>query len=113
MIFTLVPQKDRANKLVFFFDGAWQTGKGEMMKVDVYKRTEDNDLCSYLVVPTAKPLPQEVVNTDWLVHELNVDFERDGSSHYTLDPDDAFHQIGEKGYAISHLGDRTSDTNVH
>nr|WP_034295203.1 DUF6139 family protein [Herbaspirillum sp. RV1423] len=83
------------------------------MKVDVYKRAEDNNLCSYLVVPHQKPLPEEVVNTDWLVHELDVDFERDGGMHFTLDPEDAFHQIGEKGYAISHLGDRTIDGDVH
>jgi len=83
------------------------------MKVDVYKRSEDSDLCSYLVVPTEKPLPQEVASTDWLVHELNVDFERDGKKHFTLNPEDAFHQIGEKGYAISHLDDRTKDTDAH
>lgn len=83
------------------------------MKVDVYKRTESDNLCSYLIVPHQKPLPQEVANTDWLVHELNVDFERDGQPHFTLAPDDAFHQLGEKGYAISHLNDRTSDTDVH
>jgi hypothetical protein len=83
------------------------------MKVDVYKRTEENDLCSYLVVPHEKPLPQEVVSTEWLVHELDVDFERTGKAHFTLDPDDAFQQMGEKGYAISHLNDRTKDGNVH
>jgi len=83
------------------------------MKVDVYKRSEDNNLCSYLVVPTEQVLPQEVANTDWQVHELNVDFERDGATHYTLDPDDAFLQLGEKGYAISRLDDRTPDADVH
>jgi hypothetical protein len=98
-----------------FFEAVhhWQTGKGEMMKVDVYKRMESNDLCSYLVVPAEKPLPEEVANTDWLVHDLNIDFERDGGKHYTLDPDDAFLQIAEKGYAISHLDARTSDGNAH
>lgn len=82
------------------------------MKVDVYKRAEDRNLCSYLLVPTERPLPQEVASTDWQVHELNVDFERGNGRHFTLKPDDAFHQIGEKGYAISHLDDRTSDTDV-
>lgn len=83
------------------------------MKVDVYKRIEDHNLCSYLIVPNQQLLPEEVANTDWLVHELNVDFDPGEEIHFTLDPADAFFQIGEKGYAISHLGDRTSDTDAH
>lgn len=83
------------------------------MKVDVYKRMEGNNLCSYLIVPHRQVVPQEVVNTDWLVHELDVDFERGGGAHFTLEPDDAFLQIRDKGYAITHLGDRSSDDNVH
>ncbi len=83
------------------------------MKVDVYKRSEGHNLCSYLIVPNQKTLPEEVANTDWLVHELNVDFEPGGKSRFTLKPDDAFDQLGEKGYAISHLDDRTSDSDVH
>ena len=81
------------------------------MKVDVYKRGERAGssaqlLYSYLIVPAGLALPSEVANTDWQVHSLNVDFDRDGKSHFTLDPADAFFQIGEKGYAITHLEDR-------
>lgn len=83
------------------------------MKVDVYKRNEDNHLCSYLIVPHQQAIPQEVVNTDWLVHERNVDFDNRGGAHFTLEPEDAFRQIGEKGYAITHLNDRCSDADVH
>ena len=82
------------------------------MKVDVYKRSEEHNLCSYLIVPNQKALPDEVVNTDWVVHERNVDFERGGRQRFTLSPDDAFIQLGEKGYAISHLDDRTRDTDA-
>jgi hypothetical protein len=83
------------------------------MKVDVYKRTEEHNLCSYLIVPSQQALPEEVVSIDWQVHELNVDFDHGDKRHFTLEPADAFFQIGEKGYAISHLGDRTSDTDAH
>ena len=84
------------------------------MKVDVYKRGEragssSQLLYSYLIVPAGLALPSEVANTDWLVHSQNVDFDRDGKSHFTLDPDDAFFQLGEKGYAISHLDDRVAE----
>ncbi|MBO9535340.1 DUF6139 family protein [Herbaspirillum sp.] len=79
------------------------------MKVDVYKRPDSDGLFSYLVIPHRHALPEEVTNTDWLVHEQDVDFERDGRRHFTLQPEDAFRQIGEKGYAITHLAERARD----
>lgn len=54
------------------------------MKVDVYKRPDGDGLFSYLVLPHEKPMPEEVTNTDWQLHEQNVDFERDGKRHFTL-----------------------------
>ncbi|MFL9925948.1 DUF6139 family protein [Herbaspirillum lusitanum] len=84
------------------------------MKVDVYKRPDTDGLYSYLVIPHEKPLPQEVTNTDWMMHEQDVNFEGNGNGrkHFTLEPDDAFRQIGEKGYAISHLCDRSRDAGL-
>ncbi|AKN66131.1 MULTISPECIES: DUF6139 family protein [Herbaspirillum] len=79
------------------------------MKVDVYKRPDGAGLFSYLVIPHEKMLPDEVTNTDWQIHEQNVDFERDGKRHFTLQAEDAFMQIGEKGYAITHLAERSGD----
>ena len=79
------------------------------MKVDVYKRPDTDGLFSYLVLPHQRAMPEEVTNTDWVIHERNVDFERDGKRHFTLHAEDAFLQIGEKGYAITHLNDRAGD----
>ncbi|MCP1573081.1 hypothetical protein RB25_11065 [Herbaspirillum rubrisubalbicans] len=79
------------------------------MKVDVYKRPDGDGLFSYLVLPHEEALPDEVTNTDWQIHEQNVDFERDGKRHFTLEAEDAFMQIGEKGYAITHLNERSED----
>ncbi|EIJ47898.1 hypothetical protein GWL_21390 [Herbaspirillum sp. GW103] len=79
------------------------------MKVDVYKRPDGGGLFSYLVLPHEEALPPEVTNTDWQLHEQNVDFERDGKRHFTLEAEDAFMQIGEKGYAITHLNQRSGD----
>ncbi|NUU01732.1 hypothetical protein HNO84_08980 [Herbaspirillum robiniae] len=79
------------------------------MKVDVYKRPDSDGLFSYLVIPHEKPLPQEVTNTDWQMHEQDVNFERDGKRHFTLQAEDAYKQIGEKGYAITHINERARD----
>lgn len=76
------------------------------MKVDIYKRMESQNLISYLAVPQGKPLPQEVTNTEWQADELNIDLEEDTGPLFNLALDDALAQIGEKGYAITHLKDR-------
>lgn len=79
------------------------------MKVDVYKRPDSDGLFSYLVIPHEKALPDEVTNTDWQMHEHDVNFERDGKRHFTLQAEDAYKQISEKGYAITHLNERAGD----
>lgn len=76
------------------------------MKVDIFKRMESQNRISYLAVPQGKPLPQEVTNTDWQAAERNIDLEEDTGSLFNLTLDDALAQIGEKGYAITHLQDQ-------
>lgn len=76
------------------------------MKVDIYRRTDSQDLISYLAVPQGKPLPQEVTNTEWQAAERNIDLEEDTGPLFNLELGDALVQIGEKGYAITRLRDR-------
>ncbi|WP_025917468.1 DUF6139 family protein [Herminiimonas sp. CN] len=76
------------------------------MKVDIYKRIESPNLTSYLAVPQGKPLPAEATNTDWQADERNIDLEEDTGPLFDLELADALAQIGEKGYAITHLKGR-------
>lgn len=74
------------------------------MKVDVYKRPEQEGFYSYLAVPQGRPIPEEATNIDWETAEHNIDLD---PSHEPamlgLSADDALHQIDVKGYAISSL----------
>ncbi|MDB5992694.1 MAG: hypothetical protein JWQ10_4097 [Herbaspirillum sp.] len=78
------------------------------MKVDVYKRLDGGNLHSYLAVPSGQIIPEEATNTDWEIDRRNVDLEPGHTPQSSLKPDDALQQIDEKGYAITHLGDRSS-----
>jgi hypothetical protein len=71
------------------------------MKVDVYKRPEQEGIFSYLAVPEGRPIPEEATNTDWETAEHNVDLDQNNEPLHGLSADDAFAQINAKGYAIS------------
>jgi hypothetical protein len=71
------------------------------MKVDVYKRPEQEGLFSYLAVPEGRPIPNEATNVDWETAEHNIDLDEDNDPVLGLEPRDALNQIRDKGYAIS------------
>lgn len=71
------------------------------MKVDVYKRPEQQGLYSYLAVPEGRPIPNEATNIDWETAENSVDLDPDNEPVLGLSADDALEQINQKGYAIS------------
>lgn len=71
------------------------------MKVDVYKRPEQEGKFSYLAVPEGRPIPQEATNTDWETAEHNIDLDHDNEPVHGLSAEDALAQISMKGYAIS------------
>jgi len=75
------------------------------MKVDVYKRPEQEGTFSYLAVPEGRPIPHEATNIDWQTAESNVDLDEDHEPVHGLAAEDAFEQISEKGYAISRIQD--------
>lgn len=78
------------------------------MKVDVYKRPEQEGHYSYLAVPQGRPIPHEATNIDWETEENNIDLDPDNEPVPGLPADDALEQIKAKGYAISHLQNKIS-----
>jgi hypothetical protein len=77
--------------------------EGEAMKVDVYKRPDMHGRISYLAVPEGRPIPDEATNIDWETAEQNIDLDENHEPLHGFSVDDAEHQIGMKGYAISSL----------
>lgn len=71
------------------------------MKVDVYKRPEQEGKYSYLAVPQGKPIPNEATNIDWETAESNIDIDENHAPVLGLSAEDVFAQIDMKGYAIS------------
>lgn len=79
------------------------------MKVDLYKRPENDGKYSYLAVPEGKPIPEEATNLEWERVDQTIEFEASREPVHGLHPDDALEQIRDKGYAISHLKDQVAD----
>lgn len=75
------------------------------MRMDIYRRPEQNGIFAYLAVPEGKPIPQEAVNTDWLreAQALEVDEGSDALPAYHIEH--PIEQIAAKGYAITGLKD--------
>ena len=75
------------------------------MRMDIYRRAEQNNIFSYLAVPEGKPIPQEAISTDWQqeARALEVDERLDALPDYHIEH--PVRQISAKGYAITGLKD--------
>ncbi len=75
------------------------------MRIDIYRRAEQDGVFSYLAVPEGKPIPQEAINTDWLpeARALEVDEAAEALPDYYIERPRA--QIAAKGYAITSVRD--------
>jgi hypothetical protein len=71
------------------------------MKVDVYRRPENQGNYSYLAVPEGRPIPNEATNVDWETAHHNVDLDDRHEPVEGLSADDAMQQISAKGYAMA------------
>jgi hypothetical protein len=71
------------------------------MRLDIYRRPENNGKFSYLAVPEARNIPEEATNTDWQLEAraIEVDDNADGIADYAIDNLNG--QIAEKGYAVT------------
>ncbi len=71
------------------------------MRVDLYRRPEQGDQYSYLVVLSGKPIPEEANNTDWQIAEQGMEVSDEEHSLPQFAIDEPFAQIDSKGYAIT------------
>jgi Family of unknown function (DUF6139) len=71
------------------------------MRLDIYRRAENDGKFSYLAVPEARNIPEEATNTDWLVEAraVEVDDNADHLEDYSIDR--VTEQLAEKGYAVT------------
>ncbi len=75
------------------------------MRVDIFKREEQQGFVSYLLVPEGKPVPGEATNVDWTLEARGVDINPDKEYLDILSIAYPGKQIQSKGYAISNAPD--------
>jgi hypothetical protein len=71
------------------------------MRLDIYRRAEQDGKFSYLAVPEARNIPQEATNTDWEVEARAFEVDDNASQIPDYDIDNLSRQIAEKGYAVT------------
>ena len=73
------------------------------MRLDIYRRAENDGKYSYLAVPEEKNIPEEATNTDWEVEAraFEIDDEANQLPDYSIEH--LNEQIAEKGYAMTAL----------
>lgn len=71
------------------------------MRLDIYRRAENNGKYSYLAVPEEQVIPNEATNTDWEIEAkaFEIADEADQLPDYSIER--LNEQIGEKGYAVT------------
>lgn len=73
------------------------------MRLDIYRRAENDGKFSYLAVPETRNIPEEATNTDWQVEARAVEVEDDADHLADYSIDHVTDQIAEKGYAVTAL----------
>jgi hypothetical protein len=73
------------------------------MRLDIYRRAENDGKFSYLAVPETRNIPNEATSTDWQVEAKAVEVEDDAESLEDYAIKHVTEQIAEKGYAVTSL----------
>lgn len=73
------------------------------MRLDIYRRAENDGKFSYLAVPETRNIPEEATNTDWQVEARAVEVEDDAEHLEDYEINHVSAQIAEKGYAVTSL----------
>lgn len=73
------------------------------MRLDIYRRAENDGKYSYLAVPETKNIPQEATNTDWEVEARAFEIEDEANQLPDYAIEHLSEQIAEKGYAMTAL----------
>jgi hypothetical protein len=71
------------------------------MRLDIYRRPENDGSFSYLAVPEAKNIPEEATNTDWQIEARAVEVDDNADQLPDFDIRNLNGQIAEKGYAMT------------
>jgi hypothetical protein len=71
------------------------------MRLDIYRRAEQDGKFSYLAVPETRNIPEEATNTDWEVEARAVEVEDDAQQIEDYDIQNLSGQLAEKGYAVT------------
>ena len=71
------------------------------MRLDIYRRPENDGKLSYLAVPEASNIPEEATNTDWEIEARAIEVDDDADQLQDYDLANVADQISEKGYAIT------------
>jgi hypothetical protein len=71
------------------------------MRLDIYRRAEQDGKFSYLAVPEARNIPEEATNTDWEVEARAIEVDDGASQIPDYDIRNLSGQIAEKGYAVT------------
>ncbi|MCM1511684.1 MAG: DUF6139 family protein [Oxalobacter formigenes] len=75
------------------------------MRVDIFRRKEQDSQFSWLIVPEGRLIPAEAANIDWELSARGVRLNIETESLDEFSIARPAKQIQEKGYAISHLAD--------
>jgi hypothetical protein len=73
------------------------------MRLDIYRRAENDGKYSYLAVPEDKNIPNEATNTDWEMEARAVEIEDEADQLPDYEIKHLNEQIAEKGYAMTAL----------
>lgn len=73
------------------------------MRLDIYRRAEQDGKFSYLAVPEDKNIPNEATNTDWEVEARALEVADEADQIPQFEIERLGEQIAEKGYAVTAL----------
>ena len=73
------------------------------MRLDIYRRAENDGKFSYLAVPQDCNIPNEAINTDWQVEARALEIADEADQLPDYDIEHLTEQIAEKGYAVTAL----------
>jgi hypothetical protein len=71
------------------------------MRLDIYRRAEQDGKFSYLAVPETKNIPEEATNTDWEVETRALEVDDNAQQIPEFDIENLSGQLAEKGYAVT------------
>ncbi|RJG10705.1 DUF6139 family protein [Massilia cavernae] len=71
------------------------------MRLDIYRRPEQDGKFSYLAVPETRNIPEEATNTDWVVEARAVEVDDSANQIPEYAIAQLTEQLTEKGYAVT------------